>query len=259
MNTSTFLRPTSLLDFDHPTIGELVNARAWTSLSTYDSIGAVYTFVRDEIKFGYNRNDAIPASEVLQNGYGQCNTKAILLMALFRAIGVEARVHGFTIHKNLQRGVVPEIIYPMAPDNIIHSWVEIRYQGRWLQLEGFILDSDYLKQLQRFLADGSKGYCGYGVGTTDLKNPSVDWVGSDTYIQNTAINQDYGVFDSPDEFYANYGQEFSWWKGILYRTLFRHWMNRRVRRIRAGNRPRSLPTAACSSPLSQNIKNYPLV
>ncbi|MBL4636012.1 MAG: transglutaminase family protein [Kofleriaceae bacterium] len=250
MNTSTFLSATALLDFNHPTIAQLLEDKGWASLSTYDRIGAVYNYVRDEIEFGYNRSDAIPASEVLKDGYGQCNTKAILLMALFRAVGVEARLHGFTIHKALQRGVVPEIIYPITPDNIVHSWVEISYRGRWLHLEGFILDSDYLKQLQRFIGGDSTGYCGYGVGTTNLANPNVDWKGSNTYIQNTAINQDYGVFVSPDEFYANYGQDLSWWKAWLYRTLFRHWMNRRVRRIRSGHKPSSLPTSSCSPSMS---------
>ncbi len=46
-----------------------------TDHSEYDRIGAAYDFVRNEILFGYNRTDAIPATEVLADGYGQCNTK----------------------------------------------------------------------------------------------------------------------------------------------------------------------------------------
>ena len=38
-------------------------------------IREVYSFVRNEIKFGYNKGDDIIASEVLKDGYGQCNTK----------------------------------------------------------------------------------------------------------------------------------------------------------------------------------------
>ena len=254
MSTSTFLSATALLNFNHPTIARVLKKREWAALSTYDGIGAVYNYVRDEIDFGYNRSDAIPASEVIKDGYGQCNTKAILLMALFRAIGIESRLHGFTIHKDLQRGVVPEILYPMAPDNIVHSWVEIRYQGRWIHLEGFILDNAYLKQLQRFVGGDTKGYCGYGVGTTNLQTPGVDWIGSDTYIQSTAINQDYGVFASPDAFYEIHGQDFSWWKRLLYRTIFRHWMNKRVRNIRTGHKPRPLPLAGCRPALTPEDK-----
>lgn len=41
--------------------------------------------VRDDIVFGYNIDDEIPASKVLADGYGQCNTKGTLFMALLRA------------------------------------------------------------------------------------------------------------------------------------------------------------------------------
>lgn len=77
------------------------------------------------------------------------HTKSILLMALLRALEVPCRFHGFTIDKRLQRGVVPELVYPLAPRNILHSWVEVYHQGRWLNLEGFILDQRVLEALQK--------------------------------------------------------------------------------------------------------------
>ena len=43
------------------------------------------------------------------------------------------------------------IAYLLAPRSIIHSWVEIRYEARWINLEGFILDTPYLASLQRRL------------------------------------------------------------------------------------------------------------
>ena len=103
---------TPILNFDHPSIARLVEDKGWKTLSPYDRIGAVYDFVRNEIAFGYNRADNISAAEVLADGFGQCNTKGTLLMALLRAVGVRCRLHGFTIHKELQRGVVPELVYP---------------------------------------------------------------------------------------------------------------------------------------------------
>ncbi len=241
MNLQNFLQPTALLNFNHPTIKALINDRLWASMPTFDAIGAVYDYVRNDIKFGYNRTDAIAASEVLKDGYGQCNTKAILLMALFRAIGVPTRLHGFTIIKDLQRGVVPEIVYPIAPKNIVHSWVEIFFNDKWINLEGFILDDAYLNRLQNAFGDKAKSYCGYGVGTENLLEPQVKWVGTDTYIQNTAINQDFGVFATPDEFYKDHRQDLSWLKGILYSKFLRHWMNARVERIRHGGKIAPLP------------------
>ena len=78
------LQPTALLDFHHPALEALIRARGWRALPEFERIGAIYDFVRDEIPFGYNLTDDLPASQVLADGIGQCNTKGTLLMALLR-------------------------------------------------------------------------------------------------------------------------------------------------------------------------------
>ncbi len=230
------LATTPILNFDHPSIAQLTEDRGWKALSQHDRIGAVYDFVRNEIAFGYNRADDISAAEVLADGFGQCNTKGTLLMALLRAVSVRCRLHGFTIHKELQRGVVPELVYPIAPEEIIHSWVEVETETGWANLEGFILDAEFLSALQSTFSD-TPSLCGYGAGTDCLQAPPVEWTGSDTYIQESGIVQDFGTFDSPDDFYADHQQSFNLVKGLLYRHVIRHWMNARVRRIRSGSVP----------------------
>ncbi len=230
-----YLKKTPILDFDNEMISKLVEERGWAVLPDYEKIGATYNFLRDEIRFGYNRSDKIPASEVLQDGYGQCNTKGTLLMALLRALSIPCRLHGFTIHKSLQRGVIPELVYPITPDNILHSWVEVLHQREWLNLEGFILDNSYLSSLQKSI--GNKSLCAYGVGTEDLSTPQIDWCGKSTYIQKTGINSDLGVFASPDEFYAIHQQQLPFWKRWIYENIVRHWMNARTEKIRSGTLP----------------------
>ena len=98
-----YLLETPLLDFGSGPIRALIGAKGWQRLNAFERIGAAYTFVRDQIAFGYNSDDSIPASAVLADGYGQCNTKGTLLMALLRALEIPCRLHGFTIHKALQR------------------------------------------------------------------------------------------------------------------------------------------------------------
>lgn len=231
------LTATRLLDFEAAPIADLVADRGWHALGEHDRIGAAYDFVRNEIAFGYNRSDDIPASEVLADGYGQCNTKGTLLMALLRALGVRCRLHGFTIHKSLQRGVVPELVYPVAPKEILHSWVEVETESGWVNLEGFILDAPFLASLQREFSE-SESLCGYGAGTSCLSAPPVEWTGRDTYIQKTGIASDFGTFDTPDDFYLKHRQNFGILRDWLYRNIIRHWMNRRVRVIRRGHLPR---------------------
>ncbi|MGK7296856.1 MAG: transglutaminase-like domain-containing protein [Candidatus Wenzhouxiangella sp. M2_3B_020] len=233
---TTLLESTRLLDFDAGPVRELVDARGWRALGEHDRIGAAYDFVRDEIRFGYNRADAIPASEVLADGYGQCNTKATLLMALLRGLGLPCRLHGFTIHKALQRGVVPEAVYPVAPEEILHSWVEVRIGDEWVNLEGFILDAEYLGALQAAFPN-LENLCGYGVGTDSLSAPPVRWHGRDTYIQKTGIERDLGRFASPDTFYRNHQQAFGPLRSWLYSRVVRHWMNARTHHIRTGRVP----------------------
>lgn len=257
MSTDPLRIPTLLLDFEHPRITRLVARRGWKTLSPFDRIGAVYHFVRDEIAFGYNARDDTPASRVLADGYGQCNTKAVLLMALLRAVGVPCRFHGFAITKSLQRGIVPEWVYPMSPDEILHSWVEVQYDGRWITLEGFIVDAPILAVLKTRFGPGA--LCGYGVGTDCLGAPEVDWNGKDTFVQSTGIIRDYGVFDSPDLFFSQHEQGFGWLRGLLYRHVIRHWMNRRVRRLRRGRVP-NIPKGPNAAPTqikltSQEPKN----
>ena len=231
------LQPTRLLDFEHTAIAGLITDRGWKDLAQHEQIGEVYDFVRNESAFGYNRADDIPASRVLADGYGQCNTKGTLLMALLRGVGVRCRLHGFTIHKELQRGVVPEIVYPIAPDEILHSWVEAETEEGWVNLEGFILDESFLGTLQVTFA-GSESLCGYGAGTSCLSAPPVAWTGGDTYIQKIGIARDFGTFDAPDDFYRDHRQAFGILRDWLFRKVIRHWMNARVRAIRSGRVPR---------------------
>ena len=226
-----WLENTPIANHDHAAIGALVEQRRWMTLTTYDRIGAAYTFVKDEIAFGYNRSDALPASEVLQDGYGQCNTKGNLLVALLRFLQVPARFHGATIYKTLQKGAIPWWLYPLAPTKILHSWVEVRWDDEWLPLEGFILDRAYLSSLQRQFPDATS-FCGYGAATPNLQQPNVEWAGRPTYIQREGIADDFGVFDHPDDLYEQHGTNLSGIRRALYVNFFRHAMTATVRRIR---------------------------
>jgi transglutaminase-like putative cysteine protease len=226
------LRPTRLLDFEGGALRDVINERGWARLGEGERIGAVYDFVRDEIEFGYNEDDAIPASRVLSDGYGQCNTKGILLMALLRGVGLPCRLHGFTIRKELQRGAIAGLWYLLSPAEILHSWVELPYEGAWIDLEGFILDLPYLRSVQARSPGAEGGFCGYGVATDRIEAPGVLWEGRSTYIQKEGIAKDFGVFASPDEFFARRAQPIGRAKRLVFRSVARRAMNARVARIR---------------------------
>ena len=232
MNMDKYLTETPMLDFSNPAIQALIERRGWRSLCEFERIRAIYNYVRDEILFGYNTDDSIPASEVLADGYGQCNTKGTLFMALLRGCGIPCRVHGFTIDKRLQKGAMTGLVYALAPKNVFHSWVEVYLDGVWYELEAFILDKPYLEKLQAANPDCTGAFCGYGAAVRDLHHPVIDFERNNTYIQSEGINQDFGIYDSPDELLREHGQEMSRLKNFVYRNLGRHLMNGNVKKLR---------------------------
>lgn len=231
-----YLRETPMLDFSAPNIQKLISERRWKGADTYHRIQQIYNFVRDEILFGYNADDSIPASRVLAEGYGQCNTKGTLFMALLRGADIPCRVHGFTINKKLQKGAMTGIVYKKAPENILHSWVEVYLDGVWYELEAFILDKKYLSQIQSINSDCRGTFYGYGVAVKDLRNPVIDFNRNNTYIQSEGINNDFGIYDCPDDLLQEHHQEMSFFKAFLYRNLGRHLMNNNIKKIRNAKR-----------------------
>lgn len=227
-----YLQETEMLDFSNPSIQNLIEMKHWKEQNEFDCIKSIYNFVKDDIPFGYNVDDNIPASKVVRDGYGQCNTKGTLFMALLRACEIPCRIHGFTIDKRLQKGAMRGLVYKNAPRNIFHSWVEVYFENTWYELEAFILDRKYLSNLQKKFASCSGSFCGYGVAVKDFRHPVIDFDRNNTYIQSEGITQDFGVYDSPDELLKNHHQEMSEIKAFTYRHLGRHLMNRNIKKIR---------------------------
>jgi len=227
-----YLIATPMLDFAHESIKALIEQKAWHLLSRYDAIGAIYNYVRDDILFGYNADDRLSASQVLKDGYGQCNTKGTLLIALLRSVGIPTRFHGFTIYNELQKGAIPNYLFARAPERIIHSWVEVYLDDKWVNLEGYIIDKQYLRKVQLSFEDQGKQFSGYGISTKCLKKPKIEWTGEDTYIQSEGIADDFGVYAQPDDFYRRYGSNLSGVKKLLFRYVIRHLMNINVKKIR---------------------------
>lgn len=187
--------------------------------------------------FGYNIDDKIKASKVLKDGYGQCNTKGILLMALLRAKHIPCRIHGFMIDKLLQKGAMTGLVYKLAPKEVLHSYVEVYYNNKWYELEGFILDNDYLNGLKTIVKPNpDKSFIGYGVATKDFENPTLYFNCCNTYIQKEGIVKDFGIYDNPDDLLLHHHQNISFIKKLAYQFIGRKKMNHNVKKIRKLNK-----------------------
>ena len=226
-----YSEPTVMLNFRDEAIQQLVKQRGWSNLAYEDRIKEIYDFVRNEIKFGYNRIDDISASEVLRDGYGQCNTKSTLLMALLRAVGIPCRIHGFLIDKKMQKGALTGITYKLAPNKIVHAWTEVYFQENWIVLEGVIIDDSYLKQVKNRLCSFNEGYIGYGISVKDKENINLCWTGKSVYIQSFSITDDLGIFDNPDDLFRKYNNKSGKIKQFMFNRI-RKKINKRLDMMR---------------------------
>lgn len=229
-----YLNDTTMLNYCEQEIAELVKAKKWNDFDEYNKIGTIYDYVQNNILLGYNKCDNLTATQVLAEGIGQCNTKATLLMALLRAVGVPCRLHGAKVTKVFQCGLMPKIMARLAPPLIVHTWVEVCYNGEWLCLEGVITDKAFIAGLRQMFPNYKGEFFDYAVAVNDFSNLQIDWRGESTAMQQQAVKEDLGVYDSPDEFYSEYKQDYRGIKKYLYENIGRKIMTNKVAKIRHG-------------------------
>ena len=235
-----YLQATRLVNLDAPVVREAAARLVQGTATPREAALRIYHFCRDEIKFGYNRRDDIPASKVLRDGYGQCNTKSVLLVALLRVANIPARFHLAQVDKAVQWGVMPPLAYRFAPDKVTHTWVEAHLNDRWIVLEGVIMDKPYFLAARRLLLESGRPM-GYAIGLppetlADCADGScIDWDGdSDVISQMTAVVADFGSAVDPEEFYRQHS--VTGLRGLLYERHASQEMTGRAERIRRGEK-----------------------
>jgi transglutaminase-like putative cysteine protease len=97
------LAPTTFIDSDHPVVRDFAVARAAGANSAKERAIRLYYAVRDEIRYdAYTAAVAVEtlrASDTLASGRGWCVSKAVLLAAACRAVGIPSRL-GFADVRN---------------------------------------------------------------------------------------------------------------------------------------------------------------
>ncbi|HKM06177.1 MAG TPA: transglutaminase-like domain-containing protein [Sphaerochaeta sp.] len=229
----SYLEPSQLLDYNHPAIQKLIKSKGWDTIKVEATlIGEIYTFVRDEIAYGYTRSFYLPASQILSKGYGTYITKSTLLMALLRAVGVPCRFHSFTISKVILRGLLPSLMYKLVSQHPYHAWVDVNFNNKWITIDGHTIDKPYLMKLQEKFPDYMGSFYGYGMAVLHFKNTENRWDDERIYAYNQAIEEDLGLFDTPDAFFAKYPKVLSYTHSFRYSVLFRSQLNKNIMAVR---------------------------
>jgi len=130
--TDAMLRPTSLIDSDHPAVAAFATARGRGG-DVRERAVALYYAVRDGFRYDPYRIDLSPdgmkASTVLANRHGWCVPKATLLAAACRALGIPARVGFADVRNHLSTERMRQV---MQTDVFHwHGYADICIDGAW--------------------------------------------------------------------------------------------------------------------------------
>jgi transglutaminase-like putative cysteine protease len=129
------LAPGRFIDSDHPAVVAFAQRVAAASLPAQQIAVRLYTAVRDEFPYDPYRidttADGFKASRVIEDGRGFCVTKAALLAAAARALGVPARLGFADVRNHLTSARLREM---MGSDLFVfHGYTELWLDGRWVK------------------------------------------------------------------------------------------------------------------------------
>ncbi len=129
------LRSTEFLNYNNVNILEKAIEITKDKQSDVEKAKALFYWVRDEIKYNmaayYMIKSNFKASVTLRRGYGFCVSKAVLLSAMCRAVGIPAKIHIVDIinHKISQKIVE----FLGSKKFYCHGYSEILLNDKWIK------------------------------------------------------------------------------------------------------------------------------
>ncbi len=129
------LEPTGFLDADHPRVIAFAHEVAGSLGGARDQAVALYYAVRDGIRYDSKRIDLRPiamrASSVLARGRGFCVSKAVVLAAGARVLGIPSRLGFADVRNHLSTDAMRRA---MRTDLFVfHGYAELELEGRWVK------------------------------------------------------------------------------------------------------------------------------
>jgi transglutaminase-like putative cysteine protease len=129
------LRPSAIIDRDHPAVQAFARTHTAGASDAVQRAVRLYDAVRDGIYYDPYRIDlsveGLSASRALSQGYGWCVTKAVLLAAVCRAVGIPARIGLADVRNHLS---TERLRTAMGTDIFYgHGYTSLWLQGRWVK------------------------------------------------------------------------------------------------------------------------------
>jgi len=225
-----------LADYYNPIVKNKAIELTHNRESLVDKISAIFYYVRDDIKFAFPKEgDLVQASQTIEYGYGQCNTKATLFLALCKSVEIPAKIHFSLIDRDIQKGLFLGLAYWLMPKEISHSWIEIEMNGKWVKIDAFINDAAFYKGGKKELKK-KNWEVGYSIACS--KNDSsieLDF-NSEKFVQMDAVTEDHGIYDEPIDYFnsSKYKNRPSAFKLFIYKLLIGG-INKKVEKLRSSH------------------------
>lgn len=192
-----------LADYEHPLVRETAARLTEGQTTLRDKLNRLFLYVRDEIMFSFPAaRDLVKTSDTIRLGFGQCNTKATLLLALCKASGISARIHYSLISREIQKGFFTGIAYWLMPKKISHSWIEVEVDGLWRRIDTFINDLE-LFQAARAALKRHGWPIGFSIALTDGEASADLSLDDEAFQQMAAVTDDHCTWDDPSEYYSS--------------------------------------------------------
>lgn len=229
-----------LANYNNPIVKKKALELTHNSESLEDKISAIFYYVRDEIKFAFPKEgDLVQASQTIEYGYGQCNTKATLFLALCKSVGIPARIHFSLIERDIQKGLFSGIAYWLMPKEISHSWIEIEMKGKSIKIDAFINDACFYEAGKRELKKNNWDV-GYSIACS--KNDSsieLDFK-NEKFVQMDAVTEDHGIYDEPMDYFksSQYKNRPNGFKLFIYKLLIGG-INAKIHKLRVSEQNRN--------------------
>lgn len=130
-----YLEPTFIIDSDNEFVQKTAHDITSNSQNNREKAVNLFYLVRDQIAYNLHVNRHLPehflANATLRRGQGFCIQKAVVLVALSRALDIPGRL-GFAVIRN---HLMPEKLASFLASNEIpdHGFAELYLEGKWVK------------------------------------------------------------------------------------------------------------------------------
>lgn len=129
-----FTEATYFFDYQQPAVRDFVDKTIDPDSTLKQQVTDLYLAVRDGWWYDpytfHIPQSSFKSSEIIQQDYGNCLTKSILLISCYRCIGVPSGIHLAKVKNHI---AVERIVEKIGTDELTpHGFVELNLNNRWI-------------------------------------------------------------------------------------------------------------------------------